>query len=62
MEGKNDKTFDEVVAAYKAKNLRDIMAFRNNWNNEVIVNSLPPCMLRSGGHKKNPLDDRGEVV
>jgi hypothetical protein len=55
MEGKNDKTFDEVVAAYKAKNLRDIMAFRNNWNNEVIVNSLPPCMLRRGGTQEKSI-------
>jgi hypothetical protein len=37
MEGKHDRIFDEVMAACKAKHLRDIMAFRKDWNNEIIA-------------------------
>jgi hypothetical protein len=37
MEGKHDRIFDEVMVACKAKHLRDIMAFRKNWNNEIIA-------------------------
>jgi hypothetical protein len=37
MEGKHDRIFDEVLAACKAKHLRDIMAFRKDWNNEIIA-------------------------
>jgi hypothetical protein len=37
MENKNDQIFDDVVAACRAKHLRDVMAFKKNWNNEVIA-------------------------
>jgi hypothetical protein len=37
MEAKHDTIFDEVVAAYRAKHLRDVMSFQKNWNNEIIV-------------------------
>jgi hypothetical protein len=37
MESKHDHIFDSVVAACKAKHLRDILAFKKNWNNEVIA-------------------------
>jgi hypothetical protein len=37
IEGKHDRIFDEVVAACKAKHLRDTMAFKKNWNNEIIA-------------------------
>jgi hypothetical protein len=37
MEGKHGRIFDEVAAACKAKHLRDIMAFRKNWKNEIIA-------------------------
>jgi hypothetical protein len=36
MEHKNDAFFTQVVATFKAKNLRDVMAFQKNWNNEII--------------------------
>jgi hypothetical protein len=36
MEGKHDRIFDEVVAACRAKHLRDVMTFQKNWNNEII--------------------------
>jgi hypothetical protein len=52
MEGKNDKTFDEVVAAYKAKNLRDIMAFKNNWNNEVIAQFFTTLYVEERGNTR----------
>jgi hypothetical protein len=37
MEGKSVRIFDEVVTACRAKHLRDVMAFRKNWNNEIIA-------------------------
>jgi hypothetical protein len=53
MEGKNDETFDEVVATCKAKHLRDIMAFRKNWNNEIIAQFYATLYVEErGGHKK----------
>jgi hypothetical protein len=30
MEEKHDAIFDEVVSAYRAKHLRDVMAFQKN--------------------------------
>jgi hypothetical protein len=37
MESKHDPIFDTVIAACKAKHLRDILAFKKNWNNKVIA-------------------------
>jgi hypothetical protein len=37
MENKYDPIFDGVIAACRAKHLRDILAFKKDWNNEVIV-------------------------
>jgi hypothetical protein len=37
MENKHDPTFDRVIASCKAKHLRDILAFKKDWNNEVIA-------------------------
>jgi L-rhamnose mutarotase len=37
MEGKHDRVYDEVVAACRAKHLREFMAFQKNWNNEIIA-------------------------
>jgi hypothetical protein len=37
MEAKHDAIFDEVVAACRAKHLRDVMAFQKNWNKEIIA-------------------------
>jgi L-rhamnose mutarotase len=62
MEGKHDKVFDEVVATFKAKHLRDIMAFIKNWNKEIIAQLFATLYVEEMGHKKIPSDDRGEVV
>jgi hypothetical protein len=35
MEGKNDRIFDEVMTACRAKHLRELMSFQKNWNNEI---------------------------
>jgi hypothetical protein len=37
MENKHDPIFDRVIAACMAKHLRDILTFKKDWNNEVIV-------------------------
>jgi hypothetical protein len=37
VEAKHDVIFDEVVAACRAKHLRDVMSFQKNWNNEIIA-------------------------
>jgi hypothetical protein len=37
MENKHDPMFDRVIAACKAKHLRYILAFKKDWNNEVIA-------------------------
>jgi hypothetical protein len=36
IKNKHDPIFDRVIAACKAKHLRDILAFKKVWNNEVI--------------------------
>jgi hypothetical protein len=37
MENKHDSIFDRVIVACKVKHLRDILAFKKDWNNEVIA-------------------------
>jgi hypothetical protein len=37
MENKHDPIFDGVIAARHAKHLREILAFKKHWNNEVIA-------------------------
>jgi hypothetical protein len=37
MENKHDPILDRVIEAYKTKHLRDILAFKKDWNNEVIA-------------------------
>jgi hypothetical protein len=37
MENKHDLIFDGVIAACQAKHLRDILAFKKDWNNEMIA-------------------------
>jgi hypothetical protein len=37
MENKHDPIFDRVIVACQAKHLRDILAFKKDWNNEVIA-------------------------
>jgi hypothetical protein len=40
MENKHDPIFDGVIVAFQAKHLRDILAFKKVWNNEVILADL----------------------
>jgi hypothetical protein len=37
MESKHDPIFDRVIAACTARHLRDILAFKKDWNNEVMA-------------------------
>jgi hypothetical protein len=37
MESKHDPIFDRVIAACTTRHLGDILAFKKNWNNEVIA-------------------------
>jgi hypothetical protein len=37
LENKHDPIFDRVIAACQAKHLRDILAFKKDWNNKVIA-------------------------
>jgi hypothetical protein len=49
MEGKSGMIFDEVMAACRAKHLRDIMAFRKNWNNEIIAQFFATLYVEERG-------------
>jgi hypothetical protein len=62
MEGMHDRIFDGVVAACRAKHLRDVMSFKRIGITRSLLNSLPHYMLRRGGYKEVSLDDRGEAV
>jgi hypothetical protein len=37
MENKHDPIFDRVIVGYTVNHLRDILAFKKDWNNEVIA-------------------------
>jgi hypothetical protein len=52
MEGKGDRFFNEVVAACRAKHLREFMAFQKNWNNEIIVEFFATLCIEERGDKK----------
>jgi hypothetical protein len=55
MEGKSNSVFDEVVTAYRTKHLRDIMAFKKNWNNEIIAQFFATLYVEERGdtHKNS---------
>jgi hypothetical protein len=53
MEGKSDTIFDEVVTTCRAKHLRDIMAFRKNWNNEIIAQFFDTLYVEERGIQEN---------
>jgi hypothetical protein len=53
MESKHDPVFDRVIAACKGKHLRDILAFKKDWNNEVIAQFYALYTLRSMGTQEN---------
>jgi hypothetical protein len=52
MENKDDRIFDDVVAACRAKHLRDVMAFRKNWNNEVIAQFFATLFVEEHGDSR----------
>jgi hypothetical protein len=49
MENKHDPIFDRVVATCKAKHLRDILAFKKDWNNEVIAQFYATICFKEHG-------------
>jgi hypothetical protein len=55
LEGKHDRVFDEVVVACKAKHLRDSMAFRKNWNNEIIAQFFATLYVEERGTQENSI-------
>jgi hypothetical protein len=64
VEAKHDTIFDEVVAACRAKHLRDVISFQNNWNNEIIAQFYATLYVEDGGggHEEVSLDDRGKAI
>jgi hypothetical protein len=53
MENKHDLIFDGVIVAYQAKHLRDILAFKKDWNNEVIAQFyVTVCFEEHGDTRK----------
>jgi hypothetical protein len=64
MEGKNDRVFDEVVTACRVKHLRDIMAFRKNWNNEIIAQLFATLYAEERGdtRKFHWMTERGGMI
>jgi hypothetical protein len=54
MENKHDLIFDGVIVACQAKHLREILAFKKNWNNEVIAQFYAiVCFKELGDTRKN---------
>jgi hypothetical protein len=49
MEHKNYTFFNQVVVAFKAKNLRDVMAFQKYWNNEIITQFYATLYVKEHG-------------
>jgi hypothetical protein len=53
MENKHDPIFDRVIVACQAKHLRDILAFKKDWNNGVIAQFYATvCFEEHGDTKK----------
>jgi hypothetical protein len=53
MEGKHDRIFVEIVAACRAKHLRDVMSFQKNWNNEIITQFYATLYVDELGTQEN---------
>jgi hypothetical protein len=49
MENKHDIIFDDVVAACRAKHLRDVMNLKKNWNNKVIAQFFATLFVEEHG-------------
>jgi hypothetical protein len=53
MENKHDLIFDGVITAYQAKHLKDILAFKKDWNNKVIAQFYATvCFEEDGDTRK----------
>jgi hypothetical protein len=52
MEAKHDVIFDEVVASCRAKQLRDVMYFQKNWNNEIIAQLYATLYVEEQGNTR----------
>jgi hypothetical protein len=53
MESKPDPMFDRVIVACIAKHLRDVLAFKKDWNNEVIAQFYAiVCFEEHGDNRK----------
>jgi hypothetical protein len=49
MENKRDPIFDGVIAACQTKHLRDILAFKKDWNNEVVAQFYATVCFKEHG-------------
>jgi hypothetical protein len=49
MEIKHDRIFDYVVVDCRAKHLRDVMAFKKNWNNDIIAQFFATSFVEERG-------------
>jgi hypothetical protein len=52
IESKGDRIFNEVVTAYRAKHLRDVITFRKNWNNEIIAQFFATLYVEERGNTR----------
>jgi hypothetical protein len=53
MQNKHDLIFNDVVTSCRAKHLRDVMAFKKNWNNEVIAQFFATLFVKEYGDTSN---------
>jgi hypothetical protein len=54
MENKHDLIFDGVITAYQAKHLKDILAFKKDWNNKVIAQFYATVCFEEDGDTRKP--------
>jgi hypothetical protein len=52
MKAKHDVIFDEVVASCRAKQLRDVMYFQKNCNNEIIAQLYATLSVEEQGNTR----------
>jgi hypothetical protein len=54
MERKHDPIFGRVIASRMAKNLRDVLAFKKDWNNEIIAQFYATLYFEERGDTRKP--------
>jgi hypothetical protein len=52
MENRHDPIFDRVIVACMAKHMRDILAFKKDWNNEVITQFYATVYFEEHGNTR----------